>query len=152
MIVSLCLNLFCYLKFFSEFFNILVSFCHLVHYSFYRANQEVQSHRFCLICQCRMLVWNGWSTRAPPTSATQRPALWKVKTCSRWTASSAGTSVIETSHYSFGQPNKLLPSVRLNCPLQIGQLNLFHLKCINICILFSWLFWKILQSSHFVTK
>lgn len=31
MIVSLCLNLFCYLKFFSEIFN--VSFCHLVHYS-----------------------------------------------------------------------------------------------------------------------
>lgn len=47
---------------------------------------------FGLICRCRTPVQNGWSTRAPPISAAQSPALGKVKTGSQSTASSAGTA------------------------------------------------------------
>lgn len=50
----------------------------------------------CLICRCRMLVQNGWSTQAPPTSPTQSLGLGKVKTDSQLTVSSAGT---DDNHY-----------------------------------------------------
>lgn len=62
---------------------------------FQLTRRGVVSTGFCLICWRRMLVQNGWTTQAPPTSPAQSRARGKVRTGSQSMASSAGTA----NHY-----------------------------------------------------